>query len=317
MVIQFYTTTNTNNGYGMTREYFRKFLPKYGLELTTEPQDIGLCLHIPPAIQHMHSKFKILYTMIEGDEVPDSWKPFLDMADKIIVPTHWVQSVFAKAGYETHVINLGYDSEIFTYRERVRGDKFRFLHYEAFQNRKGWQDLLEAWSGIQENEDVELIFKTILPHNEIPEEVMQYQNIKVISGELPHRCLNDILHMADCFVFPSRGEGFSLPPLEAMATGLPVILTNGHSHTEYYDERYMYGVPADIRIPARYSNWEDQGNFVRASYSSLEKVLQHVYMNPDEAYAKGKLASEMVKRFSYENTAKALSDYICQLAQEI
>lgn len=317
MEVQFYTTTNTHNGYGMTREYFKKFLPRYGIELSSDIKDIGLCLHIPPAIQHMHSRVKVLYTMIEGDEVPNSWKPFLDMADRIIVPTHWVQSVFAKAGYKTDVINLGYDQEVFTYKERARGEKFRFLHYEAFQNRKGWQDLLDAWHGLHEIEDVELILKTIIPHSQIPDDVLQFNNVKVISGELPHRCLNDILHTVDCFVFPSRGEGFSLPPLEAMATGAPVVLSVGHSHTEYYDERYMYGVPAGIQIPARYSNWEDQGNFVRCSTTSLEKVLLHVYMNPDEAYAKGKLSSKIVKQFSYENTAKALSDYLCQLAREI
>lgn len=39
------------------------------------------------------------------------------------------------------------------------------------------------------------------------------------------RQLNQILSAADVFVFPSRREGFGVAPLEAMAAGLPVIVS--------------------------------------------------------------------------------------------
>lgn len=317
MNVNFLTTNNTHNGYGMTRDYLVKYLAREGIILDTEykNQDVTFILHIPPAIASAKGKIKILYTMLEGDTVPESWKPHLAAASKIIVPTTFVQQSFKNAGFESTVVPLGFDQEVFRYVERKEKKPYTFLHYEAFQNRKGWQEVLDAWmlSLHEETFDARLILKTIKPWNEIPaEEVSQFTyNVEVISGKLPHHALFDILAEVDCFVFPSRGEGFSLPPLEAMATGLPTVITKGHSHMDYYNEDCMYGVEADIKIPATYSDWENQGYFVRCSATRLAEVLKHVYTHRDEAKAKGKLASEYVKRYSYEHTAKALAKIIC------
>lgn len=45
--------------------------------------------------------------------------------------------------------------------------------------------------------------------------------------------LLDFYSAAECFVYPSRAEGFGLPPLEAAATGLPVICSNACGMNEF------------------------------------------------------------------------------------
>lgn len=50
---------------------------------------------------------------------------------------------------------------------------------------------------------------------------------------------------ADLFVFPSRYEGFGFPPLEAMASGTPVICSNATSLPEVAREGPMYFTPHD------------------------------------------------------------------------
>src|SRR6185295_2786220 len=42
-----------------------------------------------------------------------------------------------------------------------------------------------------------------------------------------------LYHEAHCFVLPTRGEGFGMPILEAMATGLPVIVTGYSGHLDF------------------------------------------------------------------------------------
>jgi glycosyltransferase involved in cell wall biosynthesis len=54
-------------------------------------------------------------------------------------------------------------------------------------------------------------------------------------GHLPEDDLAAVYNMADLFVFPSLYEGFGLPPLEAMACGLPVVASRAPALAEVLD----------------------------------------------------------------------------------
>jgi glycosyltransferase involved in cell wall biosynthesis len=54
----------------------------------------------------------------------------------------------------------------------------------------------------------------------------------VLTGFVPQRDLVALYNLAEVFVLPSLYEGFGLPPLEAMACGCPVIVSNRGSLPE-------------------------------------------------------------------------------------
>ncbi len=53
----------------------------------------------------------------------------------------------------------------------------------------------------------------------------------------------NLLAHAQCFVFPSRNEGFGLPPLEALSLGTPVLASNAASIPEILKDNALYFNP--------------------------------------------------------------------------
>jgi glycosyltransferase involved in cell wall biosynthesis len=65
-------------------------------------------------------------------------------------------------------------------------------------------------------------------------------------GRVADDALVTLYRGADCFVFPSRGEGFGLPPLEAMACGTPVVASRASSVPEVVGDAGVLVDPDDV-----------------------------------------------------------------------
>ncbi|MCL5025311.1 MAG: glycosyltransferase family 4 protein [Chloroflexi bacterium] len=61
-----------------------------------------------------------------------------------------------------------------------------------------------------------------------------------LMGSVPDEVLAGIYQRADLLVYPSRYEGFGLPPLEAMACGTPVIAANTSSIPEVVGDAGLF-----------------------------------------------------------------------------
>jgi glycosyltransferase involved in cell wall biosynthesis len=67
---------------------------------------------------------------------------------------------------------------------------------------------------------------------------------------MPDATLAVLYRLAAVFVFPSLNEGFGLPPLEAMASGAPVVTSNVSSLPEVAGDAAVLVDPRDPRAIA-------------------------------------------------------------------
>ncbi len=128
------------------------------------------------------------------------------------------------------------------------GEGTRFLFVGGLITRKGVDVLFDAWrQAFAGRDDVTLVLKDFgangIYRNAGREPILEH----IASGALPRIVLIDedlstdevaaLYRACDVLVHPYRGEGFAMPVLEAMACGLPVIVTAGGPTDEF--------VPAD------------------------------------------------------------------------
>lgn len=314
--VYFLTVSSSPDGYGMSRDHLKTEILQKGVHLSEfySGQKVGLLYSYPYQILQMETPVRLIYTMFESDKIPADWPDYLSAADEVIVPCKWLQKVFAKEGIKTTVIPLGYNDRLFGYMDRpVPGDEgqdFTFIHYNSFNVRKGFTEVLQAFTEeFRHDEPVKLILKTTLETVPLPLIKSEYPNIEVITGAVSERQLVDLLGRAHCMVYPSRGEGFGITPLEAMATGMPAIVPNEHGISEYFDKRYMLEVKATDRCVGLYNRFkgQDTGQMVVADVADLRRQMRYAYTHQADMKALGKKASKYVQKYTYAKTAEALA----------
>jgi glycosyltransferase involved in cell wall biosynthesis len=95
-----------------------------------------------------------------------------------------------------------------------------------------------------------------------------------------------------CFAFPSRYEGFGLPPLEAMACGVPVVTTNTSSLPEVVgqaafavdpdDERQLAGAIISVLIQDEFAGELKQKGLDQASQFNWEETATKTLLVYDQ-----------------------------------
>lgn len=262
------------------------------------------------------------YTMFETTKLPSSPRVWVDVMNKnvdlVLVPAEEVKKVFINSGVKVpvEVVPL-WVNDAYKYVDRPKREVFKFLwagKLDGF-NRKGCLDAVEAFKEEFKNEpNVRLVIKatTISLTEAKIDEILDDERISFVKGILSRREFMYLFKDADCFVFPTHGEGFGLPPLEAMATGLPTIITDWMGCSEFASNDVCYPIKVNKLEKAYFPPiYGDVGEWAAIDIKRVRKLMRHVYENREEAKQKGINAAKLVDekyRFSNfdENVKKAI-----------
>jgi glycosyltransferase involved in cell wall biosynthesis len=126
-----------------------------------------------------------------------------------------------------------------------------FLYLGGYDRRKGILELLEVF--LELRRQAKLGCRLVLagtPHyfsEELRRRITEGKESGAVQelGYVPDRKLVGLLQGALALVYPSRYEGFGLPPLEAMHVGCPVITTPRTSLPEVCGDAALYIDPGD------------------------------------------------------------------------
>jgi glycosyltransferase involved in cell wall biosynthesis len=199
----------------------------------------------------------------EFGAIPAEWvDPIRANVDEVWVPSEYVRSMYVAGGVDperVRVVPNGVDLELFRPDgpsleiDAPRGTRFLFVG--GLIERKGPDLLLAAYlDAFQGRDDVCLVIKdfgadTIYPGADRTR-LQQYAaersspRITYLHDDLSDEQMAALYRACDVMVLPYRGEGFCMPALEAMASGLPVIVPAGGPTDEFVPDEACWRVPA-------------------------------------------------------------------------
>lgn len=191
-------------------------------------------------------KRHLLLTMYESTPVPPEFGESFGQVTAILTPSKFCRDLFKPIshGKPIRLTGLGFDPDVFRYEPRTlkEGQPFKFLYCGAPNARKGYPQVLLAWKwcGWMRNPIFQLTMKTT---TEVNEEQVELKNVVFDSSFKSAQELGDLYRDHHCLLAPSHGEGWGLVPMEALATGMPIVSTKYSGVLDFLSESNCFFTP--------------------------------------------------------------------------
>jgi len=211
-------------------------------------------------------------------------------SDFVIVPSDFAYGSFLVHGFDAArliLVPFGVDCKRFRPSVEPRTDTaFRVVYTGQVGIRKGVHYLMEAWSQLKLS-NAELVLVGWL-HPDILNILERYKGLPGVVIKAFTSDLESVYHSASICVFPSVEDGFGLVVLEAMASGVPVIVTENTGAKDAVTQ----GEDGFV-VPIR-------------DVKALKEKILYFYDNPDECRRMGDAAARKAKLHTWESCSEKL-----------
>jgi len=262
----------------------------------------------------------------EFGSLPTEWVENIKKVDEVWAPTNFVKKEYTDSGVPSEkifVIPNGVNPKIFNPTapplQLATQKKYKFLFVAATIRRKGPDLLIQSYTqNFTADDDVCLVIKDFGSSSVYAGQTAQniIQEAQKIAGGPEILYLNEDFSLeqiaslytaCDCLVHPYRGEGFGLPIIEAMACGLPVIVTANGAADDFVKPEFGWHIPSvktSIGNQIEHLSLVSDGRILEPDVNILSMYMRWVFKNPEQAKQKGVVASqEILKNWTWEKAA--------------
>lgn len=251
----------------------------------------------------------LMFTMFEATVLPEAFREAMHNFAQIIVPSMQNVELFSEYHDNVAYVPLGVDPAEWHYVPRQQPDRyFRFLI---------------GGSGIRKGTDLaHAAFRKVFGDGDWvgdgPEPILVMKNprgedfygprVEMVTGKISPAEEQAIYASAHCYLQPSRGEGFGLQPLQAIAQGLPTILTDAHGHQAF--SHLGYGL-STTPSKSGYFLFGDAGDWWEPSLDELCEYMRYVYDNYEVAEAWAETNAKVVaEEFTWARVAERFVEVV-------
>lgn len=278
-------------------------------------QNIGIGIGPMERMDRLIGAKRVAFAVWETTRIPPEKLACIEGADEIWTPSSWGKDLLIRHGIaadKLQIVPEGVDVDLFQPaaqpRRAVADRPFRFLCVGKWEVRKGIRDLIQAYcTAFHPAEAVELVLHCHNPYRPA-------WDIAAIVGGLPlpphapihvsppvsDGALVELYNACDAFVLPTRAEGWGLPICEAMACGLPAIVTGYGSSLDFAnaDNAYLIRVEAmiDVDDPDFFDPAVDYGRWAKPDLLHLAQLMRYVFEHREEAIEKGRHARAAMRQ---------------------
>ncbi|HTP40137.1 MAG TPA: glycosyltransferase family 4 protein [Steroidobacteraceae bacterium] len=217
----------------------------------------------------------------------------ISLADEILVGSSFVKRTFVSQGVAAdriHVVPYGVDLDRFGPGRQGRSpdSPFRILFVGQIGERKGISYLLDAYRGCRDPATELHLVGDFVRGGAVYE---RDRHLFRHTANVPQARLPELMRGADVFVFPTLVEGLGMVVIEAMACGLPVIVTPSGP-----DEIVRDGVDGFV-VPIRDS-------------AAIADRLERLRADPGLRARMGAAALQRAAEWSWSRYAHAAADIV-------
>ena len=284
-------------GYGAMWHNFVRHVPD---DITlNEHADVMVNMLQPYQIKGFYEKqHRTCFTMWESTELHPRGALWLKFYDQILVPCDHNVELFLRYHKNVKKVPLGVDHKVWKATPRPENKRFRFHAGGSQWLRKGLDIVLEAFR--RADLDAELHLKPNpeahgVPPLTLPDNVFMHRHW--FTQDQTVKFFND----ADCYIAATRGEGFGLMPLQAMAMGIPTIINASSGQAEFADL-------ASIVIPHGQSPSIYGGLWDESDPDDLADAMRALFSSHANYKAEAKKRVPKTKAWSWDKAARKLAD---------